>query len=277
MAQDKTGVVELRPGEAKAGKLAPPEEPWKPARFAPVWVETENETLFLSLMEIIDQGAGEGRFGLIYGRAGRGKTKTTARWAAQHNAPWLKVLDIWRKGSEMGFLQELCKKLKAPSLPNSKNALFMIAVEQLLTLPVKRRVLFLDEMDLLPKYLNLVRDLAELTAAAVILIGEGEHDDRGLSGLPAIMAQSDRVWSRTLDAVHFLPVAAPAIVHYGWAGAGLRIDPGAATLLNQTPGGGDWRVIRKRLYKLTALANSKKTRDASLQMAQQVLKEELKK
>jgi len=47
-------------------EIAP--EPWRPARFEPAWVETANERNFLAMMETLRQGAGEGRFGVVWTR-----------------------------------------------------------------------------------------------------------------------------------------------------------------------------------------------------------------
>lgn len=246
------------------------EEPWRQVRFRPAWVETRNERQFLALMEVMIQGAGEGRFGVVWDQAGRGKTRTTARWAAQHRVPHILMLDIWRKKavSPMGFLHQLCRELGASQPPRSLQGAFQLAVERLLDRPPAARLVFLDEMDKTPNYLDLVRDLAELSDAGFILIGE--------ESMPALMAANRRVWSRTLDAVRFEGADAPAIVSYAHAAAGLRLTPEGAHLLAGAAGGGDWRVIRKRLMKLIALANAKRTLDMGPDLVRLVLSEEMK-
>ncbi len=248
-------------------EIAP--EPWRPARFEPAWVETANERNFLAMMETLRQGAGEGRFGVVWDQAGRGKTRTTARWAAQHRAPHLLMLEIWRSSSvsRMGFLQKLCKELGITAPPRSINGCFGLAVDRLLDLPAPDRVVFLDEMDKTPKYLDLVRDLAELSAAAVILIGE--------ESMPALMSGNRRVWSRTLDAVQFQGADAASLMQYGHASAGLKIDLAAAELLSRAPMGGDWRAIKKRLLKIIGLANARRTREITPALAKAVLQEEM--
>jgi hypothetical protein len=111
-----------------------------------------------------------------------------------------------------------------------------------------------------------MRDLADLAGAAFIFIGE--------IGMKDIINANSRVWSRTLGEVRFEAVEAQHIVSYGWESAGLRIEPPAALLFNQAQGGGDWRVIRNRVLKATALANAQKTREITEKLARLILAEE---
>lgn len=236
------------------------EKEFRPAKFEPKWVDCRNEENFLAMMEILEQGAGEGRFGLIYGPAGRGKSRTTARWAAHQGCVYLLMLPIWAN-SELGFLQALCRELGVLQPPRTKNGCFAEVVEKLVAAPGP---VFLDEMDLAPKHLNLVRALAELTGAAFVLIGEDE--------LVAMMSQNKRVWSRVYQALHFEAVGPRDIITYGRETAGLELDAAAATELNKSEGGEDWRVIKRTMIDLVGLANSKRTRQVTVEMVRQALK-----
>lgn len=262
MATDKqSAVTELRPGQK-----AP--EPFRPAKFQPAWVDTKNERQFLAMMETIEQAAGVGRLGYLWDMAGRGKTDTSAKYAAPRRMPHIRMRDDWR-GSYMGFLRKLCLELgyQEAALPHSRTRCVDKIIEALYKIPAKNRVVFLDEMDRFPRHLDLVRDLADLTGAAFILIGE--------EAMPDIMNANRRVWSRTLAAVRFEAVEPQAIVSYGWESAGLKIEPAAALLINQAAGGGDWRMIRNRTVKAVALANARKDLKITEDLARLILDEEL--
>ena len=103
---------------------------WTPVKFEHKRVACQNQENFLAMMEMLELGAGEGRFGLIYGPAGRGKSRTTAAWAANTGSVHLLMLPIWAT-SELGFLQALCRELGGMQAPATKNACFTEVVERL--------------------------------------------------------------------------------------------------------------------------------------------------
>ncbi|RJR41892.1 MAG: hypothetical protein C4567_08000 [Deltaproteobacteria bacterium] len=263
MTQDKGNVAQIRPGQQPA---APP-EPWRPVKFEAAWVDTRNEQQLLAMMETIDQAAGVGRLGYLWSQAGRGKTDTSARYASPRKLPHIRVREDWT-GSTLPFLKKLCFELGQLTPPHTRTRCIDEAIERLLKRPAKQRVVFIDEMDRIPKHLDLMRDLADLAGAAFIFIGE--------VGLPNLINANGRVWSRTLGEVCFEAAEAQHIVAYGWESAGLKIEPPAALLFNRAEGGGDWRVIRNRVIKTVALANTKKTRQITEDLARLILEEELK-
>ncbi len=233
---------------------------WTPLKFEHKRVACQNQENFEAMMEILELGRDEGRFGLIYSTAGRGKSRTTAAWAANHGAVHLLMLPIWN-ASELGFLQALGRELGLKALPLTKNECFAKAVDLLVSQP---RPVFLDEMDLCPRHLNLVRVLSELTGAAFVLIGEKE--------LPALMSQNKRVWSRVFQVLHFEPVSPRDIITYGREAANLEVEAGAAAELNRSPGGEDWRVIKRTMIDVVGLANAKRTGQVSVEMMRQAIK-----
>lgn len=235
-------------------------EGWIPLRFEHKRVACQNQENFEAMMEILELGVGEGRFGLLYGPAGRGKSRTTAAWAAIHGSVHLLMLPIWST-SELGFLQALCRELGVMQAPATKNACFAEAVERLVGQP---KPVFLDEMDLTPRHLNLVRALAELTGAAFVLVGENE--------LPAIMSQNRRVWSRVFQVLQFAPVGARDIITYGREAASLEVEAAAAAELNRAPGGEDWRVVKRTMIDLVGLANARRTALVTVEMVRQAVK-----
>jgi len=233
---------------------------WTPAKFEHKRVACQNQENFLAMMEILELGAGEGRLGAIISPAGYGKSRTTAAWAANNGSVHLLMLPIWAT-SELGFLQALCRELGVLQPPATKNGCFAEALERLVGQP---NPVFLDEMDMTPRHLNLVRALAELTGAAIVLIGEEE--------LTALLSQNKRVWSRVFQTMRFAPVSAKDIITYGREAAGLEVSPDGAVALQSAPGGGDWRVIKRSMIDLVGLANAKRTRQVTVEMVRQAVK-----
>lgn len=228
--------------------------------FTPRWIVTRNENNFLDALDVLEKGAGEGRFCVVSGDAGRGKTRTTQRYAAKNGCVHMLVRSTWRT-SELGLLQALCTELGTTKPPSRKDWAFTEAAERLIEDP---KPVFLDEMEKLPQHLNLVRELSEITACPFVLIGEPE--------LVSVMTRNKRVWSRTFQMVRFEPVETTEIITYGKETCGLEILPDAATLINRSPGGGDWRVIKRTMLNLVHVANHNGTVQVTKDMAKTALK-----
>ncbi len=233
---------------------------WTAARFEPKWISCRNERNFQVMMDILEKGAGEGRFGLVYGPAGRGKSRTTLRYAAHNRCVHLLVRSTWR-GSELGILQALCYELGMAKPPARKESCFIEITDRLIADP---RPIFLDEMEKIPRHLDLVREISEITSVPFILIGEME--------LETVIKRNRRCWSRTFQAIHFEPVAVPEIINYGRDTAGLELSQDAATLINKSAGGEDWRVVKRVLFDLIEIANMNKTRAVTRDMAKTAVK-----
>lgn len=234
---------------------------WTPARWEVKWVTTRNERNFVVVMDLVARTAGEGRLVELTGAAGRGKTTTVRRMAANSNPRWpyLLCLEVWKR-SEKAMLQALCKELGIVRPPEHTSSAFAAAAERLSANPVP---VFLDEMDLLPNRINLVRQLSEVSSAPFVLIGEESLSDA--------MARYGRVTSRTIQALEFAPVSAAEIIVYGRETSGLEIPSEAAQVLHASPGGGDWRIIRNLTLDLVEIANAHQTRTVSADMARQAV------
>lgn len=230
------------------------------AKYTPKWVPTANERNFTVALEVLEKGAGEGRFCVVSGDAGRGKTRTTHRYASHNNCVHLLMRSTW-KTSELGLLQALCRELGVLRPPARKDAAFIEVADRLIA---DQRPVFLDEMEKLPQHLNLVRELSEITACPFILIGEPE--------IETVMQRNKRVWSRTFQRVKFDPVSGSDIILYGKETSGLEIAPEAAGVINKAPGGGDWRVVKRTIIDLVEIANMNRTRTVNRDMAKTAIK-----
>ena len=83
-------------------------------KIEPVFVETKNTRNFNVIMAGLELAAGEGRLGMVWGRAGRGKTRTAQRFAAHNRGVYMRMLKVWRT-SELDFLRTWPKNW-APSI-----------------------------------------------------------------------------------------------------------------------------------------------------------------
>ena len=91
-------------------------------KFKPTFVQTKNVRSFETLMQglmIGKGGAGEGdeRLGCIWGRAGRGKTRTVQTWAARNGCVYIETVSVW---SELDFLQKLCLEFGIRQIPGRR-------------------------------------------------------------------------------------------------------------------------------------------------------------
>jgi len=231
----------------------------------PVFVEkTKNVRNFTVMMDALALGKGEGRMGLVYSQAGRGKTRTADWYHAHNGGVFLRMLTVWRT-SELEFLRTLCRELGILSPPGRKGPAFAAAVDVLLADP---KPIFLDELEKLPAYfLDVVRDLSDLSTAPVILIGEEE--------LVSYMQVNKRVWSRTHQAIEFQPISKSDIISYFFQAAELSIN-GEVTDIFYGAAQGDFRIVKRGLLSLIQIANAKQTRNISPEMAQIAVKTGLK-
>lgn len=239
---------------------------YTPAKFEPTWIETKNERNLEVAMEMCSKVSGDGPLMELVGPAGRGKTRLVRRYASHKDCVYLLCIETWKR-SELPMLRALCKELGVANerLPYRASEAFLTAADLLLKRP---RAVFFDEMDLIPKRINLVRQLAEFTGGIFVLIGE-----ETLSGY---MAENQRVWSRTFQSIHFEPVDVNEIGVYGRTAAGLEILPPASDLMSNSPGGKDWRVIKRIVINLVEIANVHRSRIITEEMARQAINMGLK-
>ena len=218
----------------------------------PIFVKTRNVSNFEAMMKGLEMSAGEGRFGLVHGRAGRGKTRTAQHYCANNkNCHYILALKVWRH-SQGEFLRTLAKDIGFKNPPHRIGPLFMEVADRLVK---TRPAIFVDEPEKLPKgYIEILRDLTESTAAPIILIGEEE--------LPGIMRKERRVWSRTFQEIEFKPFGTADIVQYVTSAAGIRFASSAAVEAMNESSGGDIRIVKRDTINLVQILNSKGTAEA---------------
>lgn len=234
----------------------------KSLQLIPTFVKTRNVRNFEVLMNGLALGDGEGRLGLVHGRAGRGKTRTAQWYAAQTGSIYMRMVTVWRT-SELEFLRTLCRELGIVSPPHRKGPCFVEILDKLLAEP---RTLFLDEIEKLSgHFLDVVRDLSDLAKIPIVLIGEAE--------LPVVMRRNARVWSRTQQELEFEPIMSADIVYYIGESTGkqIQLTPTMVAIIEKASGG-DFRLVRRALLNLTQIFNAEGSGKVTEQMVKVAVK-----
>lgn len=216
-------------------------------KFSPTFVQTRNVRNFGTMMEGLllgKGGSGEGdeRLGCVWGRAGRGKTRTVQAWAAKNGCVYIETVSIW---SELDFMQKLAYELGVRTIPKRRGRCFDAIID---VMTQTGQPVFIDEIERFgQKFLEIIRDLVKITGGVIVLIGEEE--------LPHMMKQNRRVWSRTYRAMEFEPVSQADIILYVRQCTGLALSAEAADIMHNASGG-DLRIVRRDTINLTHAASS---------------------
>ena len=220
----------------------------------PVFVKTANVREFESAMQGLAMTQGEGRFAVIWGRAGRGKTRTAQYWCANHtkDTHYVLALQVWRH-SQTEMLRAFARELNIVNPPGRLGPLFTEIGERLVA--TNRPTFFLDEPDKLTiNHLEVIRDLTESTGAPFVLIGE--------EGLPDMLRRERRIWSRTYQHVQFKPFAVADIVQYVTSAAGIRFTSQGAAEAVFKKSEGDIRLVKVICTHLAQVLNAKGSAEA---------------
>jgi DNA transposition AAA+ family ATPase len=212
------------------------------------------------MMKALAMNQGEGCFGMIFGQAGRGKTRTAQWYSAHNDTAYLRVLSIYRT-SEQAFLYDLCKALGIVTPPKRKALSFAAIVDKLIDNP---RPVFLDEIEKISNtFLEIVRDISDLAGVPFVFVGEEE--------LVGCLERNRRVWSRTFKQLEFEPIEVADVVIYAAETTGLNLSLPVASML-QRASGGDFRLVRRDLLGLVEAANANQTKTITEKMAKIVIK-----
>jgi len=237
---------------------------------SPTFIKTKNVRNFEVMMEGLALGQGEGRFGVVYGEAGLGKSRTTTWYMANRGGVYLYMLKIW-KHNYTEFLQALCRELLIKPIPKRKGPAFTAAVDSLIKNP---RPVFVDEVEKLsPSFVDIIRDLAELSACPFIFVGEEE--------LLSYMKQSRRAWSRTHQQLEFESIGISDVIYYardctsqGTFG-GIELPAECANLI-QDESSGNFRVVKRTIQNLVQIMNAKQSLTIMPEMVKIALKTALR-
>lgn len=216
-------------------------------QFQPKLVNTRNVGSFAALMDglCLAKGSrhdGDERLGCVWGRAGRGKTRTVQAWAAHNNAAYLETVSIW---SELDFLRALSVELGVRHPAGRRGKAFSDCLDAMLLSP---RPVFIDEIERFgQRMLEVVRDLAKMSGGIVVLVGEEE--------LPFLMKQNRRIWSRTYREMEFHAASPADVVTFVNQTTGLKLTAEAMGVMHKASDG-DLRIIRRDTINLVHVVNS---------------------
>jgi len=230
----------------------------------PTFIRNRNVRNFESVMDGLTDQEGIGQFACVYGRAGRGKTRTCVWWHAAHpNSIYIRMLAAWST-SPGGFLNALLEEMNL-SRPYTIADRFNAVVAALRAEP---KTIFLDEIEKLPaRFLEIARDLTDLAGCPLVMIGEEE--------LYHVMARHRKVWSRTTQTLRFEPLDTSDVIIYAKQAGGFGLPEETAEVLRQASGG-DFRIIKRDLAALCRFANSKKTSQLTPAMARTAVRAGMK-
>ncbi len=232
----------------------------KKLSYKTIFVKNRNVRNFEVMMERMFY-ADEGRFGIMHGQAGTGKTETGLYYRLHNDAIFLRMLSAWGK-SELEFLRALCKEFDYTNPPHRKGACFALIYEALLQNP---NPVFLDEADRMHvSFLDVIRDISDLTKAPFILIGEEGLKDR--------MRRNTRVWSRTHYQLEFQNIEHAEIAFFYRESTGLELSPECAEMIYRTTDGnskpGNFRISKVILLTLIQILNGNKTKEVTEKIVQ---------
>lgn len=208
------------------------------------FVSTESSEHFFEICEelISPEGTVGPSLAMATGPAGRGKSETAKRYAVQRAAVYVPPL-CTRTPAQL--LREICFDLAQMRPTRAEHCLSVIGE----AMAAERRLILIDEADLLAmQVLEMLRNLNELHACPVVLIGE--------EGLKGKVESRRRLRSRMRRRMEFRPVSTADISLFFKRNLDREVGPEAARTIHRHAQG-DWRpVLTSALAIERALAAS---------------------
>lgn len=218
-----------------------------------VFVTTENVIKFQSLCEELKSTDLTSSFGIVSGRAGRGKTKTAIWYAVQNPNDAVYVLYI--DGMSIPQLaREICFEVTGLRPRSFYDCL--IEIEK--TTRIKRKLILIDEADKMPKkYIEMLRGFNERCLCPIVLIGE--------ETITSKLDEERRLKSRVRRAINFEPLSVSDVVTFYQMSIGIDVDPSVAVLLWERAKG-DFRVVVRDAYSVVRVLNTNETTELTAEM-----------
>ncbi len=218
-----------------------------------VFVTTENVVKFQSLCDELKSTDLTSSFGIVSGRAGRGKTRTAIWYTVQNPQDAVYVLYI--DGMSIPQLaREICYEVTGLRPRSFYDCL--IEIEK--TTRLKRKLILIDEADKMPKkYIEMLRGFNERCLCPVVLIGEETITGR--------LNEERRLRSRARQIINFEPLTVSDVVTFYQMAVGIDIDPSVAVLLWERAKG-DFRVVVRDAYSVVRILNTNETTEVTAEV-----------
>jgi len=213
-----------------------------------IFLETGNVSRFREAMSTLeDTERGQPGLGVVWGRAGRGKTICAREYAVRTGAVYLRVLQDW---TPRAMLAALCRELNGtePGTVDRGKKMAVGVIEETFRVRKILRTLLVDEADRLKvDLIEHLRDVHDLTGAPIVMIGE--------EALFAKINAHRRIWSRVVQTVEFGPITTEDVLLFALEAADLRMEPDAAARL-QARSSGDFRLVWADVHRLEQMSRA---------------------
>ena len=237
-------------------------------------VQTKNLNRLWMVVEAIKSGAaGEPRLGLIYGPAGRGKTRAVDHLAAKTGAVYVSAARVWTPNAMLKCILAALGANPTVSAADNLTRAAEALGERLGVPTLGNGLLIVDEADYLakgaqppntPPLLDTVRDLHDASGAPVLLVG--------MDGLAKILSRFAQFWDRVRMSEEFAPLERGELIHVAAELAGLKMDETSAEVIRRATRG-NLRQTILHLARLEAMAKSQSTQKVQPEWAHQIAAE----
>ena len=230
------------------------------------FVQTRNVARLWEVVESLHNASlGEPRLGLIYGPAGRGKTRAVDTLAARTGALYVSAARVWTPNS---MLKRILACMGITSTVSAADNLARAAealAERLGVPSLGNGLLIIDEADYLvkgtqpprtPPLLDTVRDLHDASGAPVLLVG--------MNGLAKALSRFPQFWDRVRMSEEFAPLVKKEVMSLASELAGLTLDDQSAEQIRRATHG-NLRQTILHLARLEALAKAEGSPKVSLE------------
>lgn len=223
---------------------------------ADAFIFTANVVQFKELADELLSSDITSSFGIVSGRAGRGKTKT-AIWYAVQNPQAVYVLYV--DGMSIPQLtREICYEITGIRHRSFYDSL--IEIEK--TTRHKKRLILIDEADKMPKkHIEMLRGLNEKCFTPVILLGE--------EMITSKLDEERRLKSRVRKVVSFEPITVADVSTYYQSSMGVNLDPDVALSLWKRSQG-DFRIIVRDAYTIFRILKTNETTTVTEEMVKKL-------
>jgi len=218
-----------------------------------IFLVTQNVSLFREAMGVLeDTEYGQPGLAVVYGMAGRGKSKASESYAMNTDAVYFRVL---HNMTDRQMLASLCNELTGMEPRSAGDCMDRVIYR----LKQHRRILLVDEADRLKRMdmFEYFRDIHDLTGAPIVFIGE--------ESLYSAISCRRRLWSRVTQSVHFGPICTEDILLYAAKAFQIKIMPDAAVVVSQKSDG-DFRLMHICVRDLSKMVRTSGDNVATLDM-----------